>query len=182
MKRIKDFLNKQKIEYYDNFDCSIVSSMKLGGVACLAIFPNNQKEFEKLLLFLNVIKSPFEVFGNSSNILVVKKLEYPIIFTSKMTDDILIDKSIVTVSAGVLLSRFCDVLKKNNLSGFEGLVGIPATVGGALINNAGAYGYSISDRLVKVKVFKNGKIFDLYSNEIKFGYHFSNLKGFIVWK
>ena len=159
MDKLKGFLKAQNIEFHENFDGSIISSIKLGAIIKIAIFPKNERELEKILVFASLIKCPVRVFGNASNILIVNNIEFPVVFTTKMNDDILIDRGIVSVSAGVLLSRFFDVLKKNNLSGFEGLIGIPATVGGAIMNNAGAYGYHISDRLLSVKVFKNGKIF-----------------------
>ena len=104
----------------------------------------------------------------------------PVIVTNKMIENIEIKDKVVTVSAGVMLPKFCEKLRRYNLSGIEGLIGIPATVGGAIINNAGAYGYSISDRLVKIKVFYAGKIFYLMKNEIKFFYHHSNLYGFVI--
>ena len=67
----------------------------------------------------------------------------------KMIDEIVINKNNVWVSCGVQIPKFVDFLRKNNLSGAEGLIGIPATIGGAIFNNAGAFGYSISDRLLK---------------------------------
>lgn len=178
--KIKEFLTKNNIEFIENFDVSLVSSIKLGEKIKIAIFPKKVNEFEKVLMFLNSLKIYFKVLGNASNVLVAGNVNYPIVFTNKMMDEIEIKNNWVTVSAGILLSRFCDVLKKNNLSGYEGLIGIPATVGGAIYNNAGAFGYSISDHLVKISVFEKGKIFDVYKNEIKFGYHFSNLSGFVV--
>ena len=180
MDKIKMFLKSNCIDYVENFDVGLVSSIKLGGRVCIALFPNNLKQLKKVLLFFYSNKVFFKVVGNASNLLFVSDVSYPIIFTSKMKDEIDFDGNLVTVSAGVLISKFCDALKRNKLSGFEGLVGIPATIGGAIVNNAGAYGYSISDRLVKLQVFEKGKIFELFAKDIKFAYHFSNLSGFIV--
>lgn len=180
MDKIKQFLDKNKIEFYENFDVSNISSIKLGMILKLVIFPRNTNSLEKILMYFYISKVPFKIFGNLSNVLFVTGVSIPIIVTNKMVEEIKYDKGIVTASAGIMVPKFCEQLRKHNLSGTEGLIGIPATIGGALKNNAGAYGYSISDKLIKIKVFENGKIFDIYKNEIKFGYHYSNLNGIVI--
>lgn len=142
--------------------------------------PKNKKELIKVLSFLTSKKFPYKVVGNLSNVLFVRDISYPVIITNKMVDEIEIKKNLVTVSAGMLISKFCDILRKNGLSGIEGLIGIPATIGGAIVNNAGAFGQSISDKLVEIQAFARGKIVTLKRNEINFFYHGSNLNGFIV--
>ena len=156
MEKVKQFLDKNMIEYAENFDVSLLSSIKLGGNIKVAIFPKREKDLEKVLCFLHANKIYFRVMGNASNVLFVSNVNYPVIFTCKMVDEICIKKNAVTVSAGVSISKFCDTLRKNTLSGIEGLIGIPASVGGAIVSNAGAFGYSISDHLVKIKVFEKG--------------------------
>lgn len=180
MEKILKFLDKSKIEFFQNFDLAQISSIRIGGNADLVVFPKTTKELEDIVLFFQASKVCFKVIGNASNLLFVEDIHFPLVVLSKMVEEIKKEGGLVTVSAGVMLSKFCDYLKQNKLSGFEGLCGIPATIGGAVLSNAGAFGYSISDRLVKVKVAKNGKIFELKKSEIKFAYHFSNLTGFVV--
>lgn len=174
------FLTKNNIEYYEDFDISNLSSIKIGVIVKNIIFPKNTKELEKLLLFLHLSKIKFKVFGNLSNVLVFENINYPLISTIKMMEEIDFNNGVVTVSAGLLLPKFCEQLRRFNLSGAEGLIGIPATIGGAIKNNAGAFGFSISDRLVSLKVFHDGKILHLLKNQIKFSYHYSNLDRFII--
>ena len=180
MEKLLQFLKKLKIEYYENFDIGLLSSIKIGSKARLVVFPKNVAELEKLVRFLWTLKCDFKVIGNASNLLFVEDIYFPIIATTKMEEEIKIANNVVSVSAGVMISRLCEILKRNQLSGIEGLVGIPATVGGAIMSNAGAFGQNISDHLISVRVMKDGKVFELLKNEIKFGYHFSNLNGFIV--
>lgn len=175
-----NFLEKYHIEFYENFDLSSISSIKLGTMAKTIIYPHNTDELKKVLLFLTKNKLFFRVFGNLSNVLFVQNIDFPLVITTKMKDEILVSENLVTASAGVLLSKFCEVMKNNSLSGVEGLINIPATIGGAIYSNAGAFGYSISNHLVYVNVFYNGKIIKLRKNDIKFGYHFSNLRGLII--
>jgi len=180
MDKIKSFLSNNKIEFYENFNLANVSAIKLGGQAKLVIYPKCIAEFKKIIKFLYSKKLIFRVFGNLSNILFIQDLDFPIIITNKMKLEVQINDNLVTVSAGVMLSKFYEILKKNNLSGLEALSGIPATIGGAIYNNAGAFGYSISDNLISVLVFFDGKFIKLNKNDIKFGYHFSSLCGLIV--
>lgn len=180
MDKVKRFLEKNKYEFFENFDVSSISSIKIGGMLKLVVFPKTIVGLEKLLCYFFNRKIKTKVLGNLSNVLIVNNINFPIIVTSKMNEEIKIDKNLVSVSAGMLLPKFCENMRKYGLSGVEGLIGIPATVGGAIFNNAGAYGFSISDKLVKIRVFYAGKIFELLKNEIKFDYHYSNLSGFVI--
>lgn len=180
MEKVIEQLKKNNIEIVRNFDVSNLSSIRIGGKLRFAIFPKTTKELIKVLSILYASKVYFKVVGNLSNILFVSDISYPVVITNKMIDEVEIEGGKVEVSAGMLVSKFSDTLRKNRLSGFEGLVGIPATIGGAIMNNAGAFGYSVSDRLVKVKVFFAGRVFDIFKNQIKFSYHYSNLAGFVL--
>ena len=182
MEKIINFLDKNGIEYHYGYDVSLLSSIKLGTKQSLVIFPTNERVLIKLLSFFYSIKVQYLIFGNLSNVLFVQNLEIPIILTTKMTDEFTVDGRLVTVPAGAMLTKVCDYVRKLGLSGFEGLVGIPATIGGAIKNNAGAFGYQISDRLVSIEVFYQGKILNLKRNEIRFGHHYSDLKGFVILK
>ena len=180
MDAVISFFDRNNIEYYTNFDFSQISTIKLGETGSLVVFPKNEMEFVKILKFFYSKKIYFRVFGNMSNVLVVEKIDYPVIVTSRMQNEVTISGNYVNVSAGVTIPKLCEYAKKYSLSGIEGLSGIPATVGGAILSNAGAFGCSISDNLVSVKVFSCGKIFNLYKSDIKFMYHSSNLSGFII--
>lgn len=180
MEKIKFFLEKNSIEFHENFDLSTISSIKIGQNARLVIFPKNSKELEKIILFFDSKKIFYRVFGNLSNVLFVSSIGYPIIVTNKMCEGVQIDGEKVVCPAGIPISKLAEILKRKGLSGLEGVTGIPATVGGAIKSNAGAFGTSISDHLVCVRVALGGKIFNLSKNEINFSYHLSNLDGFII--
>ncbi|MBR7172547.1 MAG: UDP-N-acetylmuramate dehydrogenase [Clostridia bacterium] len=180
MDKIYKFLDKNHFEYFVDYDISNISAIKIGSIAKLVIFPKTTIELEKLLMFFGAIKVRFDVFGNLSNVLFMSGISYPIIVTNKMNEEIYIENSRVRVSAGMMLPKFAEIMRRNNLSGVEGLIGIPATIGGAIKNNAGAFGFSISDKLLSVKVYFKGKIFNLKKNEIKFSYHYSNLNTFVI--
>lgn len=180
MEKIKKFLNSNKIEYYEDFDISKLSSIRLGEHLSLAVFPKDIIQLQKILQFFNLKRIYFKIIGNASNVLFIDKIKYPVIITSKMKDEIKINGCEVEVSSGVHLSKLCDILKRNELSGMEGIANIPATIGGAIFNGAGAFGCNIYDRLISIKVFFNGKIFDVLRSDINFKHHSSNLNGLFI--
>lgn len=180
MDKIKLYLLKSHIEFYENFDIASISSIKLGERISLAIFPKNLKELKMLIECFYFKKIYFKIIGNASNILFISSVKYPVIITSKMEDEIQINGCVVFVSSGVLLSKFSDVLKKNELSGFEGLANIPATIGGAIMNGAGAFGYNIYDRLISIDAFVNGRFVKIKRQDINFKHHYSNLNGVFI--
>lgn len=180
MDLIKNTLVQSKIDFIENFDVVEISTLKINQIISLAIFPKNTRELVKVLKILYKQKQKYKVVGNASNLLFIEKISFPIIFTNKMKDEYKFNGNCVTVSAGMQVSRLIELAKRNKLGGIEGLVGIPATVGGAIFNNASAYGNSISSKLIKISAFLDGKVFDVTKNEIKFGYHFSNLKGLVL--
>ncbi len=180
MDKFKQFLMNNKVEHHFDFDLSQLSSIRLGIKVKLAVFPKSRSELEKIIMKLYKFKVRFKVLGNLSNVLVVDDKEVVFVITSKMVEEFQVIGNRVKVSAGVLLPKFCEMVRRNNLKGVEGLIGIPASIGGAIMNNAGAFGYSISDYLEKIRVFKNGEIFDILKSEIKFLHHFSNLSRFVI--
>ena len=76
-----------------------------------------------------------------------------------------------------MLGRLVKECIKRNLTGFESLVGVPGTLGGALVMNAGAFGGEISNYLTSVDVMDmNGNVKTYYTDEIEFSYRFSSFK------
>lgn len=180
MEKLKSFLEKNNFEYYEKFNLSCISSIKLGDVASIVIFPSTKSQLQKVIEYFCLKKIYFKIIGNASNLLFVDNIKYPIISTSKMIDEIKICGGQVEVSAGMLISRFSDFLRKNSLSGFEGLANIPATIGGAIKNGAGAFGYNIFDKLLSIVAIFNGKIVNIDKSQINFKHHYSNLNGVFI--
>ncbi|MDD5166277.1 MAG: UDP-N-acetylmuramate dehydrogenase, partial [Candidatus Omnitrophica bacterium] len=83
--------------------------------------------------------------------------------------------------SGLMLGQIVKAAQDHGLSGIEFLAGIPGTVGGALIMNAGAWGKNIADAVSRVKVMDyNGKVNVLKRKDIKFAYRSSSLEKFII--
>ncbi len=180
MDKIKLSLAQQKVDFIENFDVIEISTLRVSQIIDLAVFPKNTRELCASVKTLCRFKQPFKVVGNASNLLFIERIRFPVIFTGKMKDEYKVDGNFVTVSAGMQISRLIEILKRNKLGGIEGLIGIPATVGGAVFNNASAYNNAISSRLVKILAIHDGRVVEILKEQIKFGYHFSNLKGIVL--
>ncbi len=131
----------------------------------------------EIILLCNRYKVDYKVIGNGSNILVSDKGYNGVIINTSKLSDVFFKKDLVRAMSGATLQKLIKFCSGNNLSGLEALSGIPATVGGAIVMNAGAFGKNISDRLVSVETLYNGKIEKYYKDECKFGYRTSRFLG-----
>ena len=113
--------------------------------------------------------------GNGSNTLFLNLKDTILISTKKM-NSIEFDGEYVVAECGTALNVVMNKSLDKGLLGFEFLTGIPGTVGGALITNAGANGGEISDVLVSVFFIKNGKEIEVKKEEIEFKYRTSSIK------
>lgn len=165
--------NLDGIEYKCNCDLKTLSTWGTGGIAEIVFFPKTKMDIVS-------IKAKFPeaiIIGNGSNILFSKnRIVRPIIVTKKMDKKIVFNDCTVSVSAGVGISQLCVECAKRGLGGLENLFGIPGTVGGALIMNAGAFGTEICDCLQSVEVFCKGRVKLLTKEDIKFSHRYSSLE------
>lgn len=159
------------------------TAYRVGGPADIFIRPKDLKTLRDILFFLNKYKIRAFVLGNGSNILVrdggirgavlqLAELEFCRILRK---DDILI------AGAGIKIAQLLVYCAKYGLSGLEFLAGVPASLGGAVVMNAGALRSEISDVIYSVIVLdKKGNISEFTKNKIKFSYRSSSLKNYIV--
>tara|TARA_X000001036_G_scaffold128306_1_gene121333 strand:+ start:80 stop:1006 length:927 start_codon:yes stop_codon:yes gene_type:complete len=161
----------------DNELMSKHTSYGIGGKVLAYIKPFDKYELIKIIKLINNNNSKFYFVGSGSNLLVNdKKINAYIITPSKTLKLLNIDNNIITAESGVMLGKIVKESIKNNLTGLEGLVGVPGTLGGALMMNAGAWGAEISNYLLSVDIIlNNGEIKTLYPNDIEFNYRNSSI-------
>jgi UDP-N-acetylmuramate dehydrogenase len=160
-----------------------LTTFKIGGQADFLIQPRDARDLKLLLKKAKQHKIPLLVIGAGSNILAAdKKIKAAVIrLSAPFFQKITFRKDKVFVCAGLKLARVIRACQKRGLSGAEFLTGIPGTVGGALLMNAGAWGKQIADLVEKIKVMDyNGKLKELKKNRVKFGYRSSGLDKFII--
>jgi UDP-N-acetylmuramate dehydrogenase len=147
------------------------TSFQIGGPADYYLEPADREDCATLVTYCRERQLPFLVMGKGSNMLVsddgfrgaVINLEYGL-------NAIEYSGGCIVVEAGVTLSRFVDFCIQHGLRGVEMLPGIPGTIGGAIIMNAGAHGGEISDHLVDVDILRDAAFLTVRKEEGDFSY------------
>ena len=154
------------------------TSFQIGGPADVMVIPSSEEELIKSVKICRANKLKYFVMGNGSNLLVRDGgIRGVVIKINGKFDKIEIKKNIISVQAGALLSTTSKQALKHSLSGFEFASGIPGTVGGAVVMNAGAYGGEMKDIVKKVRVLTTeNEILELSNKELNFGYRNSKVK------
>ena len=151
------------------------TTFRVGGSADYFVVPRTKKEVKGLILLCKEFDMPYYVLGNGSNLLVGDKgYRGVIIQVYKEMNQIEVEGENIKVQAGALLSRVGNVALDAELSGFEFAAGIPGTMGGAVVMNAGAYGGELKDVLVNATVLTpQGELLTLSNEELELGYRTS---------
>lgn len=145
----------------------------IGGRAKYLLVPKNLGDLKIFVAWSKRLHFPIYVVGNGSKLLVSDSgLEGLVIKMSGTLNSIKIVNETVFVGAGCTLSRLLNIAIKNRLTGLEFLAGIPGTVGGAIVMNAGTNLGSISQSIDKVTVFnmENEKVETLNNRQCHFSY------------
>jgi len=160
----------------ENYSLSHLTWFKVGGLAQIFFKPEDTEDL-KSMLEQNACSLPLAVLGAGSNTIirdggiagVVIKLGRGFTDIQLLDDKIKVGASCLNLN----LAKFC---LNNSVKGFEFLVGIPGTIGGGVVMNAGAYGAEFKDVLVSIEVMTHaGKILDIAAKNIEFSYRSANL-------
>ena len=160
------------------------TTFRIGGPADYFVMPETVEELANVLKLCREEKVPYFILGNGSNLLVGDKgFSGVVIQLYKNFDGLSIEGTKVTAKSGAMLIRVAKEAAKAGLTGLEFASGIPGTIGGAMVMNAGAYGGEMKDVVTSVTVLtKNGDIKTLSGEEMNFRYRGSVVeeKGYIV--
>ena len=153
-------------------------SFKTGGNAKFFVTPQTPDELVCLVKTLKDNGEKYFVLGNGSNILVSDfGFDGTVICIGKNMSEITVNGNEITAMAGALLSKIANVACKNSLSGFEFASGIPGSLGGAVMMNAGAYGGEMKDVVVKTSYLsKDGTLKYVTGDKHCFAYRKSVFK------
>ena len=157
---------------------SIHTTFRIGGEADCLIELENEEQLRKIQHYLSLIEEPFFILGNGSNLLVSDEGYRGVILQigNKM-NQVLVDGSRIVAQAGALLSQVARAAMEHGLTGMEFASGIPGTVGGGVVMNAGAYGGEMSQVVTKVTVVsRDGEILEMNNESMEFGYRTSTIK------
>lgn len=160
------------------------TTFRVGGPTDFFVTPKAKEEVRDVIRICKEAGMPYYIIGNGSNLLVSDAgYRGVIVQIYKEMNEVKVEGDLVKAQAGALLSGIAAKALGAELSGFEFASGIPGTIGGACMMNAGAYGGEMKDVLESVTVLTGeGKIIELGRNELELGYRTSVIakKGYIV--
>jgi len=158
------------------------TTFRIGGVADIYLEPLDKEDALALITYLRRESVSYVLMGNGSNILVsdqgirgaVVNLEAGFNYVRCEADDKIV------AGAGIKLAKFVDFCISNGYAGAEMLAGIPGTLGGAVMMNAGAYGGEISDHMLAVQLIRDNKLMTIAKQNAGFAYRTSSLQGDVI--
>ena len=151
------------------------TSYGIGGPAKAYITPKDKDDLAQILQFANQHNIPTYFIGSGSNLLVADEgIDGLVITLGKSFNHLDINGETVFAESGVMLGKMVKECIRRHLSGVESLIGVPGTLGGALVMNAGAFGGEISNYLKHVTVMTMaGDEKQYVPGEIEFSYRHS---------
>lgn len=160
------------------------TTFRVGGPADYFTVPVTKEEVKAVVGICKEMQIPYYILGNGSNLLVSDEgYRGVIIQLYKEMSGIEVNGKVIRAQAGASLAKIANAALESELTGFEFAAGIPGTIGGACVMNAGAYGGEMRDVLVEVTVLtQDGEVLTLANDELELGYRTSVIakKDYIV--
>lgn len=171
------FLPRENI--LENEDMDIHTTFRVGGPARLMLLIDTPDQLIKTVRYLRLVEQDFFLLGNGSNLLVSDKgYDGIVIRLSGEFANISVNGTKITCGAAAQLSMVARTAADNSLTGMEFAAGIPGSVGGAMMMNAGAFGGDMSMITESVEVLSDtGEIMTLDNETMEFGYRTSVIRG-----
>ena len=170
--RIADLLLSSKLSFEEGKSFKSLTSFKTGGSADFAVYPKDEEQAISAKKLAEENDIPFLILGKGSNVLAPDEgFKGIVMVMNENFGKISLKNCEIEAQSGASLACLCKFAKENNLTGLEFAYGIPGSVGGAVIMNAGAYGGEMCDVIKSVTCAdENGKIITLPQSRCEFAY------------
>ena len=182
IKCFNDLLGEEKVRISEPMNRH--TTFRIGGPADYFLLPSTAEEVKKILEICKEKELPYFILGNGSNLLVSDEGYCGVIIQLyRNYGGITVEGTDIRAGAGALLSQIASAAQNDSLTGFEFAGGIPGTLGGAVVMNAGAYGGEMKDVLKEVTVMtEQGEIMTIPAEKLEMGYRTSLVKkaGYLV--
>lgn len=154
------------------------TTFRIGGPALCFLQLENREQLIRVQSYLGKIEVPFFILGNGSNLLVSDKGYQGIILQiGQKMSKIEVADTVITAQAGASMAQVSRAALEHGLTGLEFASGIPGTIGGGVVMNAGAYGGELSQVVTQVNVVNSeGECMELESDSMEFGYRTSVIR------
>ena len=154
------------------------TSFRIGGPADVLVLPGSVADLRRAVRLARRLEAPLTITGNGSNLLVRDGgLRGIVVKLGEAFDRITVQGTGMMAQSGALLAAVSRTAGDHSLTGLEFAIGIPGTLGGAVIMNAGAYGGEMKDVVTRVTALdQTGELHELGPAELQFGYRRSALQ------
>ncbi|MBI2620220.1 MAG: UDP-N-acetylmuramate dehydrogenase [Ignavibacteriales bacterium] len=157
------------------------TSMKVGGPADYYLEPADKDDVVGIVRYLEENKFPFMMVGRGSNLIISDEgYRGAAINLEEGISRVTLEEGLIVAEGGARLTKLVDFCVQSSLSGLEWAAGIPGTVGGAVVMNAGAHGGEIKDSLVDVEVYRGGSVLRIEKEKADLSYRRSGFTADIV--
>lgn len=176
VKALESFLPTENI--FLNEPMSKHTTFRIGGNADCLLQIENAEQLSKVKNYLRKLEMPYFVLGNGSNLLVSDEgYRGVILAVAEKMSEVTVEGNTIIAQAGAPMSKIARVALENGLTGFEFASGIPGTIGGGVVMNAGAYDGELKQVVTYVKVVDaEGNFLELDNDDMEFGYRTSAIK------
>ncbi len=176
LETLKEMLPEENIHLQESM--AEHTTFKVGGNAACLLELETEEQLIKVNRYLRMIEMPFFVLGNGSNTLVKDEGYQGIVLQiSDKMNKIRVEGNRIIAQAGALMSQVATAAMEHSLAGLEFASGIPGTVGGGVVMNAGAYGGELCQVVSEVTVVnKDSDVLVLDNAAMEFGYRQSAIK------
>ena len=154
------------------------TTFRIGGPADCFVQIENKEQLIRLQRYLKQLGMPFFILGNGSNLLVSDKGYQGIVLQiGQKMSKIEVNGNVITAQAGAAMSQVARGALEHGLAGLEFASGIPGTIGGGVVMNAGAYDGELSGVVTQVNVVNSeGECMELENDSMEFGYRTSSIR------
>ena len=172
LSRIFSEFSVLECDFFPSYPLSKLTTFRIGGACTVLAVPKSTGVLCELLSRLDQAGIPRILLGNGSNVLASDEGYRGVVIRTTAIKGVEAVSGSITAECGAPLSAIVRLANALGISGFSRLAGIPATLGGALFMNAGAYGECVGDRVHSVFAVSSsgGTPFTLSGEECLFGY------------
>ncbi len=154
------------------------TTFRIGGPADCLVQIGSRQQLVQVQRYLRLVEVPFFILGNGSNLLVSDK-GYPgiVLQIGQKMSNIEVQGDVIIAQAGASMARIARAAQEHGLTGLEFASGIPGTIGGGIVMNAGAYDGELSQVVTQVNVVNSeGEYMELENETMEFGYRTSTIR------
>jgi UDP-N-acetylmuramate dehydrogenase len=176
MDRFLEMLEREGFRYERDVSLRKKTWIRRGGVASIWIQPSELPEFVQIVSWLQGSDLPFEIVGGTSNCYFSSDYHPWVVLSTLRLKGMRIEDGRVVCECGFRMSELAKWSVENGYEGYEGFIGLPGTVAGAAINNAGCYGSLVSNQILGIVFLQHGEVRTVSPEEIGYSHRNSRLK------